>query len=113
MVTKDLIVSVSTNEQGVEATLRSTRTLSGFVLLNHEGGRVALKLDELKEALNALEEFIKDNHGEVTPDTNDEVIQVTEITTEFGGDSPRSFAGRFQPHFLPKPRNLTPPLWPD
>ena len=63
MVNKDLIVSVSTNESGIDVTLRTTRILLGHVLLQHEGVKVALNINELREALTVLDDFIKTNYS--------------------------------------------------
>lgn len=53
-----LVAHVSTNEEGITATVKKlTGDSSECLLIQCDNNRIALSLDELKEAISKLEEF--------------------------------------------------------
>jgi hypothetical protein len=53
-----LVAHVSTNEDGVTATVKKlSGEADGCLLIQCDSNRIALSLEELKEAISKLEEF--------------------------------------------------------
>jgi hypothetical protein len=79
---KELTVYVNTNERGVEIAVSSLATNRKFILVNTGATKFAMDVEELKQALAALEEFREDqgNSSAIEP----EVAGYMNI--EYGGE---------------------------
>lgn len=54
---KELVVSMSTSEEGIEANLRKAMDIDGGILITHEGNKFIVNKDDLKQAITEIEEF--------------------------------------------------------
>lgn len=63
---KELLVFVSTAEQGEEISVTSVAKNRSFVLISTPNGKVTANREELVEALAAIKEFDESNNTETT-----------------------------------------------
>lgn len=56
-VKKELVVSMSSSEEGVDVNVRMAGEVDGGILFTHEGSKFVVNKDDLKEAIKELEGF--------------------------------------------------------
>lgn len=62
-VKKELVVSMSSSEEGVDVNIRQAGEVEGGVLFTHEGNKFVIQVEDLKEAVKELEEFKGEPNG--------------------------------------------------
>jgi len=56
-VKKELVISLSSSEEGVDVTIRSAGEVENGILFTHEGNKFVINKGDIEEALKELEGF--------------------------------------------------------
>lgn len=71
---KELTVYVNMIEKGEEFSISSVTKNREFIIINSGGNKFTANVKDLQEALNALEEFNKDNVQEAVQDDRNSIV---------------------------------------